>query len=306
MAAYGLDVECPYTFDGTHFIWWRSWMICNFKFISPQMWWIVDVGFSHALDEKNATQVQKKYLHLDCQATNIFYQSLSDKIYGEIMYMKTTHDIWLYLNLIYGRVSDDADDEPKEEAHECVEHDHDLVVVEDCSTLWSSDNRSTTSSLDKVNDDSTSDAIDDDTPCTLVDDGSCSGYESDASTSPSPSPHCFMSQGDAMVSNANVVDHVNSYDELVSRLASMIMSLENEKSKTLKLENKNLFLKNSCEEHKHLLDVLKSSHDELKLTHEKLLVSHEELLEQHASLIKVLSKKIKNNVSSSHESSDQT
>jgi hypothetical protein len=40
------------------------------------MWWIVDVGFSHALDKNNATQAQKKYLHLDCQATNIFYQSM--------------------------------------------------------------------------------------------------------------------------------------------------------------------------------------------------------------------------------------
>ena len=52
----------------------------------------------------------------------------------------------------------------------------------------------------------------------------------------------------------------------------MTMSLENEKAKKLKLEKENLFLKNSCEDHKHLLDVLKSSHDELKLTHEKLLV----------------------------------
>jgi hypothetical protein len=83
------------------------------------------------------------------------------------------------------------------------------------------------------------------------------------------------------------------------------MSLENEKAKTLKLENENSFLKNSCEYGKHLLDVLKSSDDELILTHEKLLVSHEELLEQHASLIKAFSKKIKNNESSSHGSNDQ-
>ena len=41
------------------------------------------------------------------------------------------------------------------------------------------------------------------------------------------------------------------------------------------------------------------------MTHEGLLVSHKELLEQHDSLIKMLSKKIKNNESSSHESSDQ-
>jgi hypothetical protein len=56
-----------------------------------------------------------------------------------------------------------------------------------------------------------------------------------------------MSQGDTKVSNVNVVDHVDSYDELVSRLATMTMSLENEKAKTMKLENKNSFLKNSCE-----------------------------------------------------------
>jgi hypothetical protein len=102
-----------------------------------------------------------------------------------------------------------------------------------------------------------------------------------------------------------VVDYVDSYDELVTRLASMTMSLENEKAKTMKLENKNLFLKNSCEEHKHLLDILKSSHGELKLTHQTLLASHEELLYQHASLIKLFSKKIKKNESPSHESSDQ-
>ena len=41
------------------------------------------MDFSHALDEKNATQAQKKCLHLDCHATNIFYQSMSDKIFGE-------------------------------------------------------------------------------------------------------------------------------------------------------------------------------------------------------------------------------
>ena len=107
-----------------------------------------------------------------------------------------------------------------------------------------------------------------------------------------------MSQGDTKVQNANVVDHVDSYDELVSTLASMTMSLENEKAKTLKLENENSFLKNSCEEHKKLLDVL-------KLNHETLLTSHEELLEQHASLIKVFKKKLKKNESSSHGSNDQ-
>ena len=50
-----------------------------------------------------------------------------------------------------------------------------------------------------------------------------------------------------------MVDHIDSYDELVSRLASMTMSLENEKAKTVKLKKENSFLKDSCEEHKHLM-----------------------------------------------------
>jgi heme-binding NEAT domain protein len=157
------------------------------------------------------------------------------------------------LDLIDGKFK--KEDEPKVEAHEYVEHNHNLVIVEDCSTSWSSDddNRSTTTSLDKIDNDATSDANDDATPYTLDgnDDDSCS--DDIATTRPSTTPHCSMSQGDTKVLNDNVVDHVESYDELVSRLASMTISLENEKAKTLKLENKNSFLKNSCEEHKHLM-----------------------------------------------------
>ena len=53
-------------------------------------------------------------------------------------------------------------EDPKEEVHECVELDHNLVIVEDCSTSWSSDDDgdTTTRSLDKVDDDATSDAND--------------------------------------------------------------------------------------------------------------------------------------------------
>ena len=79
-----------------------------------------------------------------------------------------------------------------------------------------------------------------------------------------------MSQGDTKVSNANVVDHIDSYDELVSRLASMNIALENEMAKTSKLENENSFLNNTCEQQKHLLYVISCSHEELKLAHEEL------------------------------------
>jgi len=254
MAAYGLDVDCPHIFDGTHFARWKNWNVSNFKFICPQMWWIVDVGFSHVLDENDLTQAQEKCLHLEDQATNILYRSLDDCIFGEIIHMKTAHEIWSYLNDMYGTDSDDEDvGEPLVDAHEDVEHDHTLVAVEDCSTSWSSDDddddRSTISSLDKIGDDATSVANKDSTPSTFDgEDESCSG-DDDATTSPSTtSPLCLMSQGDTKVSSCNVVDHIDSYDELVSRLASMTISLENEKVKCLKLEDENSFLKKICEQ----------------------------------------------------------
>ncbi|KAG0521685.1 hypothetical protein BDA96_08G182100 [Sorghum bicolor] len=246
MAAYGLDVECPHIFDGTHFAQWRNWMQCNFKFISPQMWWMVDVGFSHVLDEDGLTRT---------------WQSLDDCIFGEIINMKTAHEIWSYLNKKYGMDfnNDDVDDEPKEKVHEMLS----------MTTICDDDDVSTTSSLDKIDDDATSEANDDTTSCTLdgEDDGSCSSHDYDATTSPSTTPHSFMSQGDTKVYNANVV----------IILASMTMSLENEKAKTLKLQNENSFLKTTGEQQKHLLYVTTCSHEELKLVHEELCVTHDNL-----------------------------
>ena len=173
MAAYGLDVECPHIFDGTHFAEWRNWMTCNFKFISPQMWWMVDVGLSHVLDEENLTQAQEKCLHLDYQATNIFYSSMKDNIFGDIMDMKSAYEIWSYLNEKYRAITKE-DDMPKVDAREDVEHDHNMVIVEDCSTSWSSEDED-------------------------------DGYESDVSTSSSTSSHSSMSHGDDKVSIGGVI-----------------------------------------------------------------------------------------------------
>ena len=54
---------------------------------------MVDICFSHVLDEDNLTQAQEKCLDLDIQATNIMYRSLDDSIFGEIMNIKTVHEI---------------------------------------------------------------------------------------------------------------------------------------------------------------------------------------------------------------------
>ncbi|OQU75618.1 hypothetical protein SORBI_3K044419 [Sorghum bicolor] len=243
MAAYELDVEYPHIFDGTHFAQWRNWMTCNFKFISPQMWWMVDVGLSHVLDEENLTQAQEKCLHLDYQATNIFYSSMKDNIFGEIMDMKSAHEIWTYLNEKYGAITKE-DDVPKVDACEDVEHDHNMAVMEDCSTSWSSEDED-------------------------------DGYESDASTSSSTSSHSSMSHGDGKVSIGGViVDCDDQNFELVCRLTK---ALRNEMAKTNKFKNENSFLKTTCEQQKHLLYNTTCSHEELKLAHEELCVAHDNL-----------------------------
>ncbi|XP_066342333.1 uncharacterized protein [Miscanthus floridulus] len=126
----------------------------------------------------------------------------------KVNYRGTTHETWESIKHTFGDSSkwDDGkfkkEDEPKEEVHEDVDHIHNSMIVEECSSSWSSDDDvdATTRSLDKGDVDATSDASDDSTSSTLDD-----GYESDASTSSPTSPHCFTSQGDAKVSIGNVV-----------------------------------------------------------------------------------------------------
>jgi hypothetical protein len=87
----------------------------------------------------------------------------------------------------------------------------------------------------------------------------------------------------------------------------MIKTLEKEIARTEKLKNKNSFLKNTCEQQKHLLYVTTYSHEELKLAHEELSVTHNNLVQDHAFLTKELSNgKTKTSESSSHGSIDQS
>jgi hypothetical protein len=183
-------------------------MLDDFRAKRPKFWWVVISGLTHILDHKNLTKAQKVLFELDSDAYLFLMGALSFELFYKVNHKGTTHELWESIKHTFGDSStwDDGkvkkEGEPKEDTHEDVEHDHNLVIVKDCSTSWSSDDdddRSTTRSLDKVDDDATSVATDDDTPCTLDgdDDGSCFGYESDASTSSPTSPHCFMSHGDA-------------------------------------------------------------------------------------------------------------
>ena len=179
-------------------------MLDHFRDLGPKTWWIIVIGFfRYALDKDNLTQAQEDCLQLDHRALYYLICALHDEVFKRVWDLKNAHDMWLALQAFYGDSStwDDGkfkkEDEPKKEMHECVEHDHNLVTVKDCSTSWSSDDddRSTIRSLDKVDDDAISVASDDATPCTLDgNDGSCSSHDENATTSsPTTSPHCFMS-----------------------------------------------------------------------------------------------------------------
>ncbi|KAG0537576.1 hypothetical protein BDA96_03G160300 [Sorghum bicolor] len=198
---------------------------------------------------------------------------MKDNIFGEIMDMKFAHEIWSYLNEKYGAITKE-DDVPKVDAREDVEHDHNMVVVEDCSTSWSSEDED-------------------------------DGYESDASTSSSTSSHSSMSHGDGKVSIGSViVDCDDPNFELVCRLTK---ALRNEMAKTSKLKNENSFLKTTCEQQKHLLYVTTCSHEELKLVHEELCVTHDNFVKDHAFLTKKISiKETKTSDSSSFGSNNQS
>ena len=128
------------------------------------------------MDHKNLTKAQKVLFELDSDAYLFLMDALSFELFYKVNHKGTAHELWESIKHTFSDSFTWNDgkfkkNESKDEvAHECVEHDHDLVILEDCSTSWSSDDedRSTISSLDKVDDDdASSDAKDDATPCTL-------------------------------------------------------------------------------------------------------------------------------------------
>jgi hypothetical protein len=180
-----------------HFAWWKHHILDYFRAKGPKFWWVVTSGLTHVLDHKNLTKAQNVLFELDFDAYLFLMDALSFELFYKVNHKGTAHELWESIKHTFGDSStwDDGkfkkEDEPKVEARECVEHDHSLVIMEDCSTSWSSDDddRSTTSSLDKIDDDASSDANDDATPCTL--DGDDNGSYSDdiATTSSSTTSH---------------------------------------------------------------------------------------------------------------------
>jgi hypothetical protein len=44
------SVEIPH-FDETNFVLWKSQMSSYLRELNPQVWWMIDVGISHALED---------------------------------------------------------------------------------------------------------------------------------------------------------------------------------------------------------------------------------------------------------------
>ncbi|KAG0517192.1 hypothetical protein BDA96_09G067200 [Sorghum bicolor] len=279
MASSGIDDCETHIFDGTNFALWKNHMLDHFRAKGPKFWWIVTNGLTHNLDHKNLTKAQKVLFELDCEAYCYLMKSLSFELFDRINSKGTAYEMWESIKHTFGDSStwDDGKfkkEEPKVEIHEDVEHDHNKVVVEDCSTSWSSEDED-------------------------------EGYESDVSTSSSTSSHSSMSHADGKVSIGGViVDCDDPNFELVCRLTK---ALRNELAKTSKLKNENSFLKTTCEQQKHLLYVTTCSHEELKLVHEELCVTHDNLVKDDAFLTKKISnEEIKTSDSSSFGSNDQS
>ena len=246
--------EAPY-FDGTNYACWRAKMISYFHEMSPKIWWIVNVGFSHALDRNPQTQGQKKCRELEVHATNALFGALSRDVFSEIYKLKSVHAMWIRIQEIYEESNITSDDSKNE-----------LEIENDFSTSSSCD----------------------------IDDHSSSSAPIDEIVTPSTSPHCLVAKGNSKIKfhidDDEVVDsdnddddddeHEYTYDELVELLHGMEKYFEKEKSKMRTLKEENSSLNNSLEE-------LKRSHESLSETHEKLKEAYDSLASNVSKNVKV-------------------
>jgi hypothetical protein len=69
------SVEVPH-FDGTNFVSWKSQMPSYLREMNPQVWWMVDVGLTHALEDCPQAQAQKKCLYLEAHSSNALSSTL--------------------------------------------------------------------------------------------------------------------------------------------------------------------------------------------------------------------------------------
>jgi hypothetical protein len=74
--------------------------------MNPQVWWMVDIGLSHFLDDCPQTQAQKKCLYLEAHASNALFSALSteikNKVEMEYGWPERANLLWKVLEQMYG------------------------------------------------------------------------------------------------------------------------------------------------------------------------------------------------------------
>jgi hypothetical protein len=104
------SMEVPH-FDGTNFVLWKSQISSYLCEMNPQVWWMVDVGLSHALEDCPQTQAQKKCLYLKAHASNALSSALSAEIKDEIKMeyglLERANLLWKVLEQMFGSHNDE-------------------------------------------------------------------------------------------------------------------------------------------------------------------------------------------------------
>jgi hypothetical protein len=102
-------VEVPH-FNGTNFVLWKSQISSYLREINPQVWWMVDVGISQALEDCPQTQAQKNCLYLEAHAFNALSSTFSVEIKDEIKIeydlLERENLLWKVLEQMFGSSDD--------------------------------------------------------------------------------------------------------------------------------------------------------------------------------------------------------
>jgi hypothetical protein len=77
------SVEVPHL-DGNDFVSWKYQMSPYLHEMNPKVWQMVDISFSHTLEDCPQTQGQKKCLYLEAHASNTLSSALCSEIKDEI------------------------------------------------------------------------------------------------------------------------------------------------------------------------------------------------------------------------------
>jgi hypothetical protein len=97
MSASDLGLNHTFIFGGTNYDLWKIRMLDYFWVMDPNMERILDMGFSIPKDRKDYSSKDKKNSHLNAQATNVLYHSLSKVVLRTIVHSCNAHVIWTKL-----------------------------------------------------------------------------------------------------------------------------------------------------------------------------------------------------------------